>query len=142
MAAWEKYNTKRQISLIHVAKNQLGISDENYRQILSGFVLANGSKATSSKELSYDQCEALIHIFKRLGFKTGRLKYEEYENRQGGFATPGQMRKIEAVWMFHSREKSIEAMNSFIRRIVGVSHLTFVKAADVSKILKAMESLK
>ena len=139
---YEKPCTNTQKQIIHIAKSKLGMSDDNYRQILSGFVLANGNACSSSKELSYDQAEALIHIMKKLGFQTYRLKYEEYENREGGFATPGQMRKIEGLWMYHARTKTCEAMNAFIARIVGKSHITFVKAQDVHKIIKAIEALK
>ncbi len=139
-----KYITQAQKAVIHIAKNQLGITDEQYRDILSGFVLVNGDKCESCKELSYDQAEALIHIFKKSGFKTGRLKYEEFENRAGGFATPGQMRKIEATWMTHPRVKNrtTEGMNNFIKVIVGQSHITFVKSIDVHKLLKAIDSIK
>jgi len=141
---FEKFNTPSQIKLIHVAKGQLGIKDEQYREILSGFVLANGETATSSKQLSYDQCEALIHIFVKLGFKTGRKEFEEFENRGGSFATPGQMRLIKGTWMNspNTREKSVEAMNNFIKVITGKSHITFLKANEVSKVLKAIGSLR
>lgn len=144
MPPFEKYNTAAQIRLIHVAKSKLRITDEQYREILSGFVLSSGEPCTSSKQLSYDQCEALIHIFKKMGFTTGRLKYEEFENRAGGFATPAQMRKIEATWMTSPKVKNMtpEGMNNFIRVIVGVSHITFVRAIDVHKLLKAINSIK
>lgn len=138
--SFTKFNTAVQIRIIHIAKSQLKLSNEQYRDVLSGFVLADGTRCTSSKDLSYDQCEALIHILKKSGFKTGRLKYEEFENRTGGFATPAQMRKIEATWMTSPRvhNKTIEGMNNFIKVIAGQSHITFVKAADVNKILTAI----
>jgi len=141
---FRRFPTPAQLAVIHIAKKQLNLTDENYSDILSGFILDSGEKAASSKQLSYDQAEALIHIFVKLGYKNSRLKYEEYENRYGGFARPGQMRKIEALWMSSGvvREKTPEALNKFIYSIAKVSHITFLQSADVFKVIKAIESLK
>lgn len=134
-----------QIKLIHIAKQQLGLSDQQYRDTLSGFISATGQPCSSCKELNSDQAEVLLTLFKKIGWKEKRngkvKKYEEFNGRPGKFASPAQMRKIEALWMNYSREKTIESMNHFIKRIVGKDHISFLTNYDVHKVIKAIENL-
>jgi len=55
---------KKQIILIHLAKAQLGITEDAYR-----FMLWDRYKAQTSKDLSYSQADDFITYFKRLGFR-------------------------------------------------------------------------
>ena len=136
-----------QIKKIHIAIKELNIKDKDYRDILSGFNNAAGKPCTSCKELTKRQANILLDLFsKKLGWqekKHGKkLKYEEFAGRDPKFASPAQMRKIEAEWMQHSREKTEVSMNNFIYRILKVSMITSVLKKDVNKLLKAIESLK
>lgn len=134
-----------QIKKIHIAQKELGIKDDHYRTILSSFNNQVGTPAKSCKELNYEQAEILLKTFKRMGWKEKRNgqipKYEEYYNREFKFASPAQMRKIEGLWMKCSTRKTVDAMNRFINRITGKSHITFLLKKDVSTIIKAIESL-
>jgi hypothetical protein len=53
-----------QIKLIHIAKSQLKMGEENYRALLHAWYGVESSKA-----LTYDQASALIDELKKLGFK-------------------------------------------------------------------------
>lgn len=136
-----------QIKKIHIAKSQLCLSEQQYRDTLSGFKNNNGESCSTCKELTYDQAEVLLNTFKKLGWKEkhgGRqLKYEEFSGRDAKFATPKQMRSIDALWhtSISVREKTDEAMNNFIHRIAGVSHISFLLASDVHKVRKAIQKL-
>lgn len=55
---------RKQIVLIHLAKNQLNLDDPEYR-----FILRERFGVQSSKELSYERATELIGYFKRLGFR-------------------------------------------------------------------------
>jgi phage gp16-like protein len=55
-----------QIRLIHIAKAQLGLSEDEYRQSIGAQTHA---KKWSSKELTYFEADGLINYFKKLGFK-------------------------------------------------------------------------
>ena len=136
---------KSQIVKIHVAKSQIGLSDENYRGILSGFVTSSGKPAESCKQLNYDQAEVLLNKFVELGFKQKRsgkpLKYEDLANRDYKFASPKQLRMLEAMWMDNAREKNESAFTKFINRISGKNHISFILKTDVQKIKKAIENL-
>lgn len=137
--------SRTQITKIHIAKQQLGLNDQQYRDTLSGFINAAGQPCSSCKELSYDQAEVLLTLFKKIGWKekqNGKVKkYEEFNGRTGKFASPAQMRKIEALWMLSSREKTIESMNRFIKRISGKDDISFLTNYDAHKVIKAIEAL-
>jgi phage gp16-like protein len=61
--------SRKQLSLIHVAKKQTGLNDEEYRALLSRF------GAASSKDLRPKDFDALLEHFKTLGFtSTSRFK--------------------------------------------------------------------
>ncbi len=138
---------KSQIKRIHVAKSQLKLSDDHYKDILSGFTTQSGEPAASCKQLNYEQADILINKFKELGWQpksNGKpLKYDELRNRNGKFAEPGQMRRIDAMWHTSPKvkDKSDSAMNNFIYRISGKSHISMILKNDVHKIIKAIENL-
>jgi len=138
-----------QIQKIHIAKKQLNLSDEDYRDILSNFKNAFGWPCKSSTELNEHQANVLINdIFKKkLGWREKKfgkpLKYEEYNTRDQKFASPAQMRLIESTWMhnINVKEKTDRALNNFIYRILKVNHISFVLKKDVNRLLKAIEKL-
>jgi len=59
----ERLINNRQKALVHVAKAQLGLSDEDYREILAGYGVA------SSRELTERQFNELMKFLGRLGFQ-------------------------------------------------------------------------
>jgi hypothetical protein len=75
--------TDKQKQLIHIAKSQLRIDDELYRELLAQF------KVKSSKELSYTQASKLIDQLKKKGFKLQRRNKPESK-----MATEWQLRLI------------------------------------------------
>lgn len=136
---------KSQITKIHIAKSQLKLSDENYRDLLSGFITDSGKPAVSCKDLTCDQAEVLLNRFKAMGWKEyskGKpKKYEELANRDSKFATPKQLRMLEAIWMSKAREKTEKSFLKFIMRVSGRNHISFVLKNDVQKIKKGIENL-
>lgn len=136
-----------QIQKIHIAKNQIGLSDEQYRDILSGFITADGSNAVSCKNLSHSQAEELLKIMEKIGFKKKgnplKNNYKEFDNRMGDHATGAQMRMLESMW-FNSDKvswKHIDSFRKFIGRITGKSDVTFLTKSDVQKVKRAIENL-
>lgn len=139
--------THIQIQKIHIAKKDLNIKDSDYRAMLSGFKNENGQPCTSSKELSESQANVFLQLCRtKLGWKVKRknknLKYEELAARDPKFASPAQLRKIEALWQVYSDQKTEASLNHFISRIIKVDLITSVLKQDVNKILKAIQSLK
>ena len=56
----------KQIQLIHIARAQLGLDEDNYRTIIQA---RTKNKKHSSKDLTYFEADGLINYFKTLGFK-------------------------------------------------------------------------
>lgn len=136
--------SKKQIAIIHTAKSKLKLSDESYRDLLSGFGVS------SSTELSYPQFIALMDAFKKLGFTNAKREYRTInrnESRDTGtvkIATGPQQRYITALWMQSAavKEKNHDALRRFVKRIAGVDRLDWLHASKVQKVVKAIQSLK
>jgi len=133
---------KKRIKLIHVAKSQVKLDDESYRDILSGYGVE------SSKDLTLDQQVLVIQTMGKLGFKqkSKPSKYNELSDKRIGntkLATPRQLRMVEGMWRgsMKVRNKSDEALRMFVKRITGVDKLEWVPVWDVKKVVKAIEEL-
>ncbi len=61
----------KQIRIIHIAKKQLCLSDANYRAIIAG---RSQGKKESSRELTYQEADAVINYMVHLGFRI-KAKY-------------------------------------------------------------------
>lgn len=138
-----------QIQKIHIAKQQLKLTDDEYRETLSAFNNAFGHPCKSSKQLTEDQANALLNIFRdKLGWKEKRNykngKYQNYAGRDKKYPSVGQLEKIDATWYNNPavKSKTDEALNNFIFRILKVNHISFVLKRDVNRLLKAIESIR
>lgn len=60
---YEIRQKKKLIQLIHIAKSQLGMEEELYRDVLE-----STTGKTSTKQMTLQQLEAVIDRFKALGF--------------------------------------------------------------------------
>ena len=133
-------STKKQKALIHIGKAEVGMGDDEYRDVLE-----NRYKKISSKDLTYDQAEDLIRLFKKLGFKPRRKekpkKYEELAGRKG-MASPAMLRKIEAMWaeVTYSEDKK-KGLRSFLYKRFGVSDPRFLSMAKGSAAIQALKRM-
>jgi hypothetical protein len=136
------------IKKIHWLKNQLGLSEDEYRAALGSYGVE------SSKDLLEWQARDLIKALLRLLPKEkariirDKKKYDElgirYDaKRKQYYATPKQLRMIEALWMTSPavRNKNEKAMLKFIKRITGVDRMEWIMMEDVKKVVKAIKSL-
>ncbi len=90
----KKMVDKKQLQLIHIAKNQLGLDDDTYRDTLQ-----YRYSVSSSKELSYNQASNFIGFLSEKGFKLKKkraLKVKKSSNVIE-LATPRQHKLIEVL---------------------------------------------
>lgn len=144
--------SKGQIAKIHWLKNALSLRDEEYGAALESYGVV------SSKDLTYEQAADLISKLVKLLPKgltpnpspkeRGSLKYDELGIRWNDrlkehYATPKQLRMLEAMWMSSPRveNKNNEAFLKFVKRVSGKEKIQWVMMSDVRKIKKAIESL-
>jgi hypothetical protein len=133
-----------QIQLIHIAKAQLGLSEDDYRQIIGA---QTKGKKQSSKELTYFEADGLINYFKTLGFTVkshyNRGRKEARIARRGGknvisLPSPEEMGMIEALkakvhWRF---EDGYERWLSKYMRIERV-----MTAPDAYRVIEGLKKL-
>lgn len=139
---------RNQIQKIHIAKKELALTEEDYRAVLLNF------NVTSSKALSYKEAEKLLVVFQELGWKpktkklttktdiANKTKYDELIPRPFGFASPGQLRKVEAIYRDITKSSSNDGLNKLLKKIVKIDHLTWLKKKDVPKILTCLENMR
>ena len=103
------------IQLIHIAKAQIGLSDEDYRAVLE-----STAKKSSCSEMTLSELDDTLKAMKKLGFRVKKLETKEIEI--GWDTSREQLDYIKGMWELVAREKTDRALYSFIKRITGVSH--------------------
>lgn len=69
-----KIDRSKIIQLIHIAKSQIGLSDEDYRAVLE-----STAKKTSCSEMTLFELNEVLKAMKKLGFKVKKLETREEE---------------------------------------------------------------
>lgn len=120
------------LAQIHIAKEQLGLDDETYRDML--FTIG---RVRSSADLDYAGRRKVLEHMKSRGYRPGR-------GRGSRYADDPLSRKILALWLEMRDQGVIEnasnaALRAFLKRQTGVERLEWLnnKQADV-----VIESLK
>lgn len=143
------------LAKIHIAKKELGLEDEIYRDILY-----RKFRVRSSKSLADSQAMVLINHFKALGWKekskrgnapqntgatcVGEPATKKYDDQKGDLysASPQIKRKIEAMWhdLYRGNEETKHLRQWLFNRF-RVSDINFLDkrtAYDAVEALKAM----
>ncbi|GDO99208.1 gp16 family protein [Escherichia coli] len=127
---------KRLIQLIHIARNELRMDEETYRQMLQGL-----TGITSTKDMDLRQLNRVLESMKRRGFRI----------RTGGggrdFLPPDrhpQSRKIRALWLEMAaagivRDRSEKALARWILRETGVSALQWLSNEQASRVIEKLK---
>lgn len=124
-------------SKIHIAKKQLGLSDEVYRDIL----LIRYKKDSSAK-LSAAQGRDLVSHFITLGFEVKRKS-----NSKSFYYPDPRARKVYMLWKTLEdagviRKRSRKALNTFVKRQTGIADLRWCKDHhDFTKLIKALKAM-
>lgn len=128
--------TKAQLSIIHVAKRQLGLDDAAYRDLL--WHLAG---VRSSRELTPSGFELLMQCFAELGFKsTSRLKPLP---ARAGMATPAQVQKMRALWAEFTDGKGTDlTLGKWLDGHFKVSSVRFVSAELAQVVIGGMVRMR
>ena len=129
-----KIDRSKIIQLIHIAKSQIGLSDEDYRAVLE-----STAKKTSCSEMSLFELNEVLKAMKKLGFKVKKLETREEEI--GWDASKAQMDYIKGMWELVARDKSDRALYKFIKRITGADHPRFMTAKDSQKVIIALRKM-
>ena len=131
------------IAKIKIAQKQLGIEDDDYRDILY-----RKFRVSSCTSLSDSQALVLIHHFRDLGWVPQSRKPKKYDDQKGDIysATAKQKRLVEVLWhnVYRGNEEK-KHLRQFLWNHFKVSDVQFLdksKAHDVIEALKKMNSRK
>ncbi len=124
------------VRLVHVARQQLGIAEEDFRDMLA---LYGG--VTSTTQLSYEGFTALMERFKALGFRSTSKRKPEAPRI--GMASPGQVSLIRQIWAEYTHDTGTDAsLGKWLERQFGISSVRFVTGELAPKVVGALKGMK
>lgn len=133
----------RLIQLIHVAKRDLDMDDDSYRDALRSAV---GKDSTS--DMSIPELERVVSHMKRCGFKV-RTKVKVGAPRKTAkvsrpLAQDHESKKIRALWLFlHElgavQNPSEEALAGYVKRITKVDALQWITGEQAETLIETMK---
>ena len=127
--------TGKQTALIHVAKTQLGLGDDDYRA-----VLLREAGVETSRDLDNDGFDAVMARFKALGFKPSDTP-RSY-GRRAGMATPAQVAYIRSLWNEYTDGVGDDrSLGKWLQRTVKVTDLRFVSFAAARKAIAGLRAM-
>ena len=126
--------SKQQKAVIHVAKSQLHMADEDYRALL-----LRVAGVRSSSDLEEPGFEALMAEFERLGFRS--VKSPMQTVRREGMATPAQIGKILALWKAYSGRDDDLHLGKWLEKHFHVSHVRFLDDRRAGKVIAVLNKM-
>lgn len=126
----------REIQLIHVARQKVGMDEATYRALLHDrFGLA------SSTAMDWKQRKQLLDHFKTLGFKAVPSKKRPQSRPLAG---DPQSTKIRELWLtLHTngkvRNPDESALAAFVKRQTKVDALQWLNSAQASKVIEELK---
>jgi len=128
-----KEERNRLLAKIHIAKKQLGLSDESYR----GCLIELFGKS-SAADLSSSELNTVLNGFKKLGFKTRLSPPSSHRSEK----TP--IDKIRALWInLHKAGKTEDgsetALNHFVKNTYGVERVEWLSRKQASWAIEALK---
>lgn len=129
-------NRKALLAKVHIAVSQLGIQDEDYRDILQAMF-----RVRSSAELSDRNLEQLIRYFVSKGFVAKKLKADGSQYK--GTSQIAALR-IRAKGLLDKAvaDGSVSSARGLVKSICGVEELAWCKdVMRVKRLLAALDSI-
>lgn len=128
--------TRKQIALIHIAKKQLGLTEDAYRSILWHI-----GGVESSKELDQIGFECVMQYLAALGFKSDWTR--KFYGHRPGMPTPAQVSLIRALWREYTDGEGDDlSLGQWLDRFFHVTALRFVSQEQAHKAITALKQMK
>lgn len=135
----------RQIAIIHIAKKQLDLEDDEYRKILQDICKVESSKAINS----HTDFLALMLKFEEMGFERLDAKnpikhnHDDLKDRSNNMATAGQLDKVVRLWkkVTYSQDNWETALHKFLQNKFEVSHRRFLTRKKAITVIEAIKEM-
>lgn len=127
--------TRKHTSIIHVAKAQLGLTDDDYRAILQAV-----AGVDSSTELCDAGFEAVMYRFQQLGFESAWNR--RHFGHRPGMASPGQVALIRELWADFTDGMGTDAtLGKWLRRQFKIEAVRFLPSDTARKAIGALKAM-
>jgi phage gp16-like protein len=128
--------SKADLAKIHIAKKELGLTDEVYRDILSMRFGVN-----SAAKLTDRQATVLLNTFKAKGWKERKSK----KASTSPMYIDAQMRKVVAMWITLGqksvlRNSSDQALQAYVKRMTKRDNLKWCNRDDLYLLIEGLKS--
>lgn len=122
------------LAIIHIGKKALGIDDDTYRAMLTRL-----TGKQSAKDMNETERFTVIEALRQQGFK--KVSKPSQKRLEGKFAP-----KLQALWIAAwnlglVKNRTDEALISFIKRQTGIDHVRFLRYGDdAAKVIEALKA--
>ena len=127
---------QRLIQLIHIARSDLQMDEDTYRQMLQGL-----TGTASTKGMDLPQLTKVLDSMKKKGFRV-----KPAGNAKTGIALDDhpQSRKIRALWLDMAtagviRDSSEQALALWVKRETGISALRWLSNEQASSVIEKLK---
>lgn len=129
------------IRLIHVARNELNMQDEDYRAMLRGMTALGGK--TSSADLGIKGLELVLKQLKQRGFKV-KPKANVPAKPTRALASDEQSKLIRHIWLeMHKqgivRDPSEASLAAYVCRIAKIDALQWLNTDQASAVIETLK---
>lgn len=130
------------IRLIHVARRELSMQDDDYRAMLAGMPALGGR--TSSADLGINGLELVLQALKNKGFKV-RARGPENTPQTRKLASDPKSKLARHLWlrlrdMNELRDASEKALNSYVQHLTGVADLAWLDSKQADKVIDSLKA--
>lgn len=122
---------KGQLATIHIGRQQLGMDDETYREMLRRVSAAHGAERSSAGDLDARQLDAVVRELHRLGApaRPRRHRPGNFPGRPGNFdRLPGEIAKVEAL--LADMKLPWAYADAIARTMFGVQRVAWLRKSD------------
>lgn len=127
------------IVMIHVAKRETKMTDDQYRLLLQGAANVNHANEVET----WEQYTAVLNAFKAHGFrfKPAFKRHVTKEERPIGMITAKQEYYIKGLWNLASRKKDEKSLRAIIKRIAKVDDISFLEKKYATAVILALRDI-
>lgn len=135
--------SKAALAKIHIAKKDLGLTDEAYRDILH-----LNFKVESAAALTEQQAAVLLATFRSRGWKAKPAAAAPGKGKAKAKSSPvyrdGQRRKIVALWLTLHQAGVVKnggdaALQAYVKRMTGVDNLAWCAGRQLWALIEALK---
>jgi hypothetical protein len=127
--------TQKQMALVHVARNRLGLDEETYRAVL----FRHGGGAASAKDLDLEGFDGVMSYLTACGFRSDWTQ-RTYGNRPG-MASPSQVDLIRKLWREWSDTGDEAGLDHWLEKKFGCSALRFATPQIAHKAITGLKRM-